>query len=116
MINSFISKLCMVAMVCALPLMAMDAPEANYLSQGEWESLKSRVRNFEENAMAELVDVIAESRCPGSLEEQVAMLKIAAGMGNKRAQARLVDCYRNGNGVRANINMAQAWEHVRRSY
>ena len=116
MFKSYISKLCMLAVACSVPLMAMEELEKVPLSQSEWESLKSRVRNFEESAMAELVDVIAESRCPGSLEEQVAMLKIAAGMGNKRAQSRLVDCYRNGTGVRANMNMAQAWDQVRCSY
>lgn len=123
MYKAFIFKLCMIGMVGVLPTMGADFDSPlmsieeempkGILTQSDWESLMSRVRNFEESAMTELVEVIAESRCPGTPEEQVAMLKIAAGLGNKQAQARLAACYRNGNGVRENRNMAQAWEQSR---
>lgn len=89
-----------------------DTPPAARLSTEEWRELMNRVRNFEEAAYDELLAVVEQNRSPGKHEEFVAMLKIAAGCGHKRAQYFLEYCYKNGIGVRRNSDMGADWQVI----
>ena len=93
-----------------------EPPEENAkdskLATNEWQQLMTRIRNQEEAAFTELMNVVNERRCPGTAEELTSMLKIAAGMGNKQAQYLLAECYRRGVGVRQNSKIASAWERL----
>ena len=115
MYSSLISKIGIIAAaLCTLPLYAAeDAPAADgKISAGDWDFLMRRVRNHEEQAFNDLMDVINTKRCPGTPEELTSMLKIAAGHGNKKAQYLLAECYRRGIGVRPNEKMAEVWERI----
>lgn len=88
--------------------------ESGKISQGDWQKLMNKVRNYDDAAITELMDIVNTKRCPGTAEELVAMLKIAAGMGEKRAQTLLAECYRLGVGTRRNDKMSTAWEIIYR--
>lgn len=93
-----------------------QATTSNKLSQEDWQKLMSRIRNYEESAMTELMDIVNSKRCPGTAEELVSMLKIAAGMGEKRAQTLLAECYRLGIGTRRNSDLSANWEFIYNQY
>ena len=97
--------------------LASDAPPktppAPRLSTEEWHALMNRVRNFEDAAYDDLLAVVEQNRCPGRAEEFVAMLKIAAGCGHKRAQYFLEYCYKSGIGVQRNSDKGYDWKLIR---
>ncbi len=90
-----------------------NTPSAPRLSTEEWHALMNRVRNFEEAAYDDLLVVVEQNRCPGRTEEFVAMLKIAAGCGHKRAQYYLEYCYKEGIGVQRNADKGYDWKVIR---
>lgn len=71
-----------------------------------------RVRSFDEAAITQMMDIIVSKRCPGTAEELVAMLKLAAGMGEKRAQELLSACYQQGVGVRESSDFSRNWRYI----
>ena len=119
-----LTTLMLAASICLSPIWAGDteadatpqATTSNKLSQEDWQKLMSRIRNYEESAMTELMDIVNSKRCPGTAEELVSMLKIAAGMGEKRAQTLLAECYRLGIGTRRNSDQSSNWEFIYNQY
>lgn len=107
--------LSLTALLCILPICSASEEQGNVekISSENWVQLMARVRSYEEPAITELMDIVLSGRCPGTAEELIAMLKIAAGLGDSRAQELLADCYREGIGVRQNKNHANAWNNTR---
>ncbi len=118
--TSFFLPIILASALCATPLIAQESSDEptqhNKISEGDWQTLMHRIRNYDENALTELMDIVESRRCPGTPEELVSMLKIAAGMGEKRAQNLLAECYRQGVGVRENSKMASGWELIYHRY
>lgn len=115
--TSFFTTLGLAAVIGLAPICAASEEPAsdeigNKISQDEWQKIIKRVRSYDENAAKELMDIVVNKRCPGTAEELVAMLKIAAGMGEKRAQELLAACYQQGVGVRDNANSASTWRYI----
>lgn len=113
---SFFTTWGLAAMIGLAPIYAADEetnPEiSDKISQDEWQQIIKRVRSYDENAVKELMDIVVSKRCPGTAEELVAMLKIAAGMGDKRAQDLLSSCYLQGIGVRDNSETSRSWRYI----
>lgn len=115
--KTFIATLLLAPLCCGHLIWASEEPteeptKDTKLTTNEWQQLMTRIRNQEEAAFTEFMNIVNERRCPGTAEELTAMLKIAAGMGNKQAQYLLAECYRRGVGVRQNSKVATAWEHL----
>ncbi len=118
--TKFLTVLMLATLACYLPGTALGSAEEdsqhNKISMGDWQKLMTRIRIYDEAAITELMDIVNAKRCPGTAEELIAMLKIAAGMGEKRAQYLLAACYREGVGVRENGKIANVWEIIYNHY
>lgn len=114
---SFIITAAFATGIAMLPTTAGEEPEAQpqsvaKISLAEWQKIMGQARTYDDAAITLMMDIIVSKRCPGTAEELSAMLKIAAGMGEKRAQDLLSSCYKEGIGVRKDNDKSRSWNYI----